>query len=58
MTGINRDGTRGAVDAILRAYLDLTRKIVIAVSCSFFAFMVAVNGLEIVGRAFFSVSFS
>src|SRR5258708_639964 len=58
MNSLNRDGARGTVDAMLRAYLDLTRKIVIAVSCGFFALMVAINGLEIVGRAFFSVSFS
>src|SRR5262245_11933700 len=58
MTETRRDGTRGAVDAILRAYLDLSRRIVTAVSCAMFAFMVAINGLEIVGRGFLSVSFS
>src|SRR6185295_16767847 len=58
MSQTDRDGARGTVDAVLRAYLDLSRKVVIAVSCGFFAFMVAINGLEIVGRAFFSVSFS
>ena len=58
MNNVNRDGARGTVDAVLRAYLDLTRRIVIAVSCGFFAFMVAINGLEIIGRAFFSISFS
>jgi TRAP-type C4-dicarboxylate transport system permease small subunit len=58
MNSANRSKARGTVDAVLRAYLDLTRRIVIAVSCGFFAFMVAINGLEIVSRAFFSVSFS
>ena len=54
----DRDGQAGAVDAALRAYLDLSRRIVIAVSCAMFAFMVAINGIEIVARALFSVSFS
>jgi TRAP-type C4-dicarboxylate transport system permease small subunit len=58
MNDTDRDGTRGTLDTVLRAYLDLSRKIVIAVSCTFFGIMVAVNGLEIVGRAFFSISFS
>ena len=58
MNSVDGDGSRRTVDAVLRGYLALTRKIVIAVSCTFFAFMVAVNGLEIVGRAFFSISFS
>ena len=58
MSGTGRDGTRGALDALLRAYLDLSRRIVIAVSCGMFALMVAINGMEIAGRAFFSISFS
>lgn len=58
MNSMDRDRARSTVDVVLRAYLDLTRRIVIAVSCGFFAFMVAINGLEIVGRAFFSISFS
>jgi len=58
MNETGRGGTQGAVDAILRVYLDLSRRIVIAVSCAMFAFMVAINGLEIVGRGFFSISFS
>lgn len=58
MNETGRGGTQGAVDAILRVYLDLSRRIVIAVSCAMFAFMVGINGLEIVGRGFFSVSFS
>jgi len=58
MSGTGRDGTRGALDALLRAYIDLSRRIVIAVSCGMFALMVAINGMEIAGRAFFSMSFS
>ena len=58
MNETGRGGTRGAFDAALRVYLDLSRRIVIAVSCAMFAFMVAISGLEIVGRAVFSVSFS
>jgi len=58
VNSVERDGARGKVDTILRAYLDVSRRIVIAVSCAFFAFMVAVNGLEITARALFSTSFS
>jgi len=58
MKGPDWEGTRSAADAILRAYLDLSRKAVIAVSCAFFALMVAINGLEIVGRGVFSTSFN
>ena len=58
MSETDRGGTQGAMDAVLRVYLDFSRRIVIAVSCAMFAFMVAINGLEIVGRGFFSVSFS
>src|SRR6187455_862180 len=58
MNETGRGGTQGALDATLRVYLDLSRRIVIVVSCAMFAFMVAINGLEIVGRGFFSTSFS
>src|SRR5262245_61483377 len=58
MSTMGRGGMPGALDTILGAYLELTHRIVIAVSCAFFAFMVAVNGLEIAGRALFSTSFS
>src|SRR3954447_8760375 len=58
MNKTGRGGTQGALDAVLRVYLDLSRRIVVVVSCAMFAFIVAVNGLEIVGRALFSVSFS
>jgi TRAP-type C4-dicarboxylate transport system permease small subunit len=55
---MQRENAQDGVDAVLRAYLTVTRKIVIVVSCGFFAFMVAINGLEIVSRALFSVSYS
>src|SRR5262245_56180935 len=55
---MSQERAQDGVDAILRAYLAVTRKIVIAVSCGFFAFMVAINGMEIVSRALFSVSYS
>src|SRR6476469_8362916 len=55
---MQREGAQDGVDAVLRAYLTVTRKIVIVVSCGFFAFMVAINGLEIISRALFSVSYS
>lgn len=58
MNETGRGGTQGAVDALLRVYLDLSRRIVVAVSCAMFAFIVAINGLEIIGRGFFSISFS
>jgi TRAP-type C4-dicarboxylate transport system permease small subunit len=58
VTGMQRKGAQDRVDAVLRAYLTVTRKIVIVVSCTFFAFMVAINGLEIVSRALFSTSYS
>src|SRR6476469_4424782 len=55
---MQREGAQDGVDAVLRAYLTVTRKIVIVVSCTFFAFMVAINGLEIVSRALLSTSYS
>ncbi len=51
-------GGRTALDGLLRTYLRASRWIVVAVSCAMFAFMVAVNSLEIVGRGLFSTSFS
>ena len=58
MNDANRADDRGAFDKFLRSYLKVTRLIVMAVSCGVLGFMVAVNGLEIVGRSFFHVSFS
>src|SRR5436190_17765493 len=58
MIGTQREGARDGVDVVLRVYLTVTRKIVIVVSCTFFAFMVAINGLEIISRALFSTSYS
>jgi TRAP-type C4-dicarboxylate transport system permease small subunit len=54
---VRNDG-EGRVDALLRGYLVVSRRIVIVVSCAFFAFMVAINGLEIASRALFSISYS
>jgi TRAP-type C4-dicarboxylate transport system permease small subunit len=47
-----------ALDSVLRGYISATRAIVMGVSVAVFALMVAVNGLEIVGRALFQKSFS
>jgi TRAP-type C4-dicarboxylate transport system permease small subunit len=58
VTDIQRESAQSGVDAALHAYLVVTRKIVIAVSCAFFAFMVAINALEIISRALFSTSYS
>ena len=58
MNELRQDGMDHGMDRVLRTYIHVTRKIVIAVSCSFFALMVVVNGIEIFGRALFSTSFS
>ena len=58
MNETGRGGTGTALDAVLRGYLDVSRRVVVAVSCGMFALMVAINGLEIAARALFSVSFS
>lgn len=58
MTDTKQAGGESALDKLLLAYLGLSRRIVVTVSCGMFAFMVAVNGLEIVGRGIFSTSFS
>ena len=58
MNDADRAADRGAVDAFLRSYLKITRLIVMTVSCGVLGFMVAVNGLEIVGRGLFNTSFS
>jgi TRAP-type C4-dicarboxylate transport system permease small subunit len=58
MSDPNRADDRGAVDRFLRAYLKITRLVVMVVSCAVLGFMVAVNGLEIIGRGFFQTSFS
>lgn len=48
----------GALDSVLGAYLAVSRRIVLAVSIAVLAAMVAINGLEITGRALFQTSFS
>ena len=58
MNDANRADDRGAFDRFLRSYLKVTRLVVIAVSCGVLGLMVAVNGLEIVGRGLFHTSFS
>ena len=58
MSDANRADDRGVIDRFLRSYLKITRYIVMTVSCGVLAFMVAANGLEIVGRGFFHTSFS
>lgn len=48
---------RTRLDRVLDLYLTLSRTVVLAVSIGMFGVMVAVNALEIVGRALFGVSF-
>lgn len=57
MLGVGR-ADEGAVDAVLRAYLAVTKRIVIVVSIGVLAAMLAVNGLEIGGRGLFQRSFN
>ena len=58
MTGAaGGSGGRGTLDGVLRLYLDLTRRVVMASSIAFLALMVAINGVEIVGRGVFGRSF-
>lgn len=46
------------LDRVSDTYLALSRAIILAVSIGMFALMVAVNALEIIGRALFGTSFS
>lgn len=48
---------RGALDRVLRSYLVASKRVVLAVSIAFLALMVAINGIEIVGRGLFGRSF-
>ncbi|MSP48160.1 MAG: TRAP transporter small permease subunit [Alphaproteobacteria bacterium] len=48
---------RGTLDRVLRSYLAVSKRVVLAVSMAFLALMVAVNSLEIVGRGLFNHSF-
>lgn len=49
---------RRAIDAVLRSYLAVTRRIVVTVSIGMLMLMVMLNGLEIVGRGAFGRSFT
>jgi TRAP-type transport system small permease protein len=51
-------GGRGSLDRLFEAYLALSRTIAIVVSIGMFGLMVAVNGIEIVGRGYFATSFA
>src|SRR5262245_56251517 len=46
------------VDAVLRAYLTVSKAIVLVAAVAMLAFMVAVDSLEIVGRGLFHRSFN
>ncbi|MBL8698847.1 MAG: TRAP transporter small permease subunit [Alphaproteobacteria bacterium] len=49
---------RGAIDAALRSYLEFSKRIVLVASIAMLMLMVALNGLEIVGRGAFGRSFT
>ena len=49
---------RGAFDGVLRLYLALSKRVVLFVGLATLALMVAMNGLEIVGRGLFGRSFN
>ncbi|MBL8691137.1 MAG: TRAP transporter small permease subunit [Rhodospirillaceae bacterium] len=48
---------RGTLDRVLRSYLVASKRVVLIVSIAFLALMVAINGIEIVGRGLFGRSF-
>lgn len=50
-------GDRGTLDGVLRSYIAASRRVVLVVSILFLALMVAINGIEIVGRGLFGRSF-
>ena len=54
---IEYESRRGALDRALRSYLVASKRVVLAVSIAFLAIMVAINGIEIVGRGLFGRSF-
>ncbi len=54
----DEQGRRAAVDAVLRAYLVVSKRAVVVVAVTMLAFMVAVDSLEIVGRGLFHRSFN
>ncbi len=49
--------TSGRLDGVLRSYLAITKTAVIVISIAMLVYMVAANGLEILGRALFQKSF-
>jgi TRAP-type C4-dicarboxylate transport system permease small subunit len=48
---------RGTLYRVLRSYLSVSKRVVLAVSIAALALMVAINGIEIVGRGMFGRSF-
>lgn len=54
---IEPETERGALDRALRSYLVASKRVVLTVSIAFLALMVAINGLEIVGRGLFGRSY-
>ncbi len=48
---------RGTLDGVLLSYLAVSKRVVLVVSVTLLALMVAVNGIEIVGRGLFGRSF-
>lgn len=51
-------GDRRTIDVVLRSYLDISKRIVMVVSIGMLMLMVAINGIEIVGRGAFGRSFT
>lgn len=49
---------RGALDAVLRGYLAVSKQAILVVALAMLAVMVAVDSLEIVGRGLFNRSFN
>jgi len=49
---------RRAIDVVLRSYLAVSKRIVLIVSIGMLMLMVAINGIEIVGRGAFGRSFT
>lgn len=54
---IESEAGRGTLDRVLRSYLVASKRVVLAASIAFLALMVAINGIEIVGRGLFGRSF-
>ncbi len=54
---IEPETERGALDRALHSYLFASKRVVLTISIAFLALMVAINGIEIVGRGLFGRSF-